>query len=875
MNLTLRYTARNIKCNKLRVWMISLSTFIATIVFFFAFVLPTLVTTVKEDSMRSFYGSSDIYIMPNLNSSIELDLIGNIQMKNFYNDAEAVKMFDYSASFLALPGDISNDGAFILFGEISDVNKFNPIVFYSEEVEKLGRDEVLINRAYAEEKNLTVGSPVSLYVLGAEANFKVGAIAENKGLFAGINKEIILASKAALGRTQDSPEEPYRNGPFYRFFGFLGTGINASPYYFDIALFKVKEGVSVDDAVAKLETLYPKLDVNQTVDINLIDDTINSIMPLFIMGVVIICLFCAFVLYFISNLTVRDRATEFARMKCMGARNWQLITSIILETFFYAIIGSVLGMGLSIGILALATPSAISAIKIQYFIYPFLCSLGLSLIGLLFQSKRFFGSIRQSIVNSEKWSVFKKCFSVLCVLINIAAFISIFLIPQGQPVATIAVYALLILTSVYLTPIYFTAICWILHRIFKLKTFQSMYIRNSSATSHSPWLMRAITFGAITIFLLSTMDSTFKNYTTELNSTSDYNIQISGATGTYGPNLPTYFGTIDGVKKAYAGTLISGATIDNDGIKETTIYSYSDEDAQWLYQNYADAEVFETIKGKKQVLVGSYFRNVLDYKIGDKIIINFDRTEEGSNHEFVIAGFIENVKVAKSIIADINEVNAITGVVGYNNLFISAEEDKIDSIIENIKANCLPQNPTLLSSAPKIMLDNVHRSSTKTMNMFTTPFVAITVLVVAILIVCFVTNFMAFFVFLKQIKNRYFIFNTMGLSTSYLSTLLARQLLAYSFIGVILASLVTIPLPIQSDNLLSLSKMTMSISPDTISLLIIGLSYCCAYVVFSRICVPIMGKKLMKNTSYQIKLGQEKRERKDALTTSLAPKEDE
>lgn len=842
MNITLRYTARNIKCNKLRVWMISLSTLISSLVFFFALIFPTIVTTVQKDTMKTYYGSADIYVMPDIAelqnvldsnaSPVDMALYtGRIQMRKLRDNTDVMNLLDYAVSTFAIPGNIDNNDAYIIFANLEDFEKFNPIKFSQLNEDKtsggkLAIDTVIISKSYANEKKLNIGDETKIFIpLCGERKCTVAGISEDTGLFSPINKELVILPKesaryylSALGA------------------GFIGVGMTSDVEYFDLALIKVKDGVDVNYATQKVKEVFNGLSVNRTVDLDLIGETVDSIMPLFIIGLLITCLFCGFILYFISNALVKDRTTEFARMRSMGARISSLIISLVMENFFYAFIGSIFGVGISSLILYFTMPNVLSAIKIMYFIYPILLSIALSFIGIALQFGRFFKTIKQSLVNSDKINTLKKWIIALFIIINIGSFIFALCIPRGWKTTSLIIYCLLILTSVYLAPIYFRVFCWAITKIFKIKTFTSIYIKNSTHTSHTPWLIRAIAFGAITITLLSVMNTTFQNSMVESSEHIGYNIEVTGLIGT---STPTTFKNITGVEKSYPVTKLQNVKVDNL-TRNTTLVALSDADAKGLLSTYCDKDTLNRLDTEGGILVGNYFRDILGYKQGDVITLNLNNTEKGTK-KFVIVGFVNGEKYAKNIIADIHEINYLTDTKYCTNIYIQAKESNIENVINSAKTRCL-------------LIENISRTTNKSTAMFDSIFTAILVLVSAIIIMCVVSNFMCFVIFLREIRKNCFTFNSMGLTPTALSQLLSSQLLSYAFVGGILALLTLFPLLNQSANLMGACNLTMTINISFIQVLLVLLTYCLIYILLSWIFVPIISQKLIKREYTFIKL---------------------
>ena len=842
MNITLRYTARNIKCNKLRVWMISLSTLISSLVFFFAFIFPTIVTTVQKDTMKTFYGSADIYVMPDIAelqnvldsdaSPVDLALYtGRIQMRKLRENEDVMKLLDYAVSTFAIPGNIDNNDAYIIFANLEDFGKFNPINYSQRDEEKtangkLALDSVVISKAYADEKGLSVGDETKIFIpLCGERKCTVAAISENTGLFSPINKELVIL-----------PKESARYYLNVLGAGFIGVGMTSDVEYFDLALIKVKDHVDVGYATEKVKEVFKGLSVNRTIDLDLIGETVDSIMPLFVIGLLITCLFCGFILYFISNALVKDRTTEFARMRSMGARIPSLIISLLMENFFYAFIGSLFGVGISSLVLYFTMPNVLPAIKIMHFIYPILLSIALSFIGIALQFGRFFKTIKQSLVNSDKMNALKKWIIALFIIANIGSFIFVLCMPRGWKTTSLIIYCLLILTSVYLAPVYFRVFCWIVNKIFRIKTFTSMYIKNSTHTSHTPWLIRAIAFGAITVTLLSVMNTTFQNSMAESNEHIGYNIEITGLIGT---STPTTFRNIDGVEKSYPVTKLQNVKVD-DLTRNTALIALSDADAKALLSTYCDKETLNRLDIEGGILVGNYFRDILGYKQGDVVTLNLNNTEKGTK-EFVIVGFVSGEKYAKNIIADIHEINYLTDTKNCTNIYIQAKEDKIESVIDYAKTRCL-------------LIENVSRTTNKTTAMFDSIFTVILVLISAIIIMCVVSNFMCFVIFLREIRKNCFTFNSMGLTSASLSQLLSSQLLAYAFVGGVFSLFLLFPLLSQSANLMGACNLTMTITISFTQVLLVLLAYCVVYILLSWIFVPIISQKLIKREYTFIKL---------------------
>ncbi len=813
MNFVTKYAWKNIKHNKLDAWLISIALFISTAIFLFTFLLPTFIRNFQEEKMRSFYGNSDIYIMPKDAESMN-DLTGLLANVSDI-DRETLKKFEYISPMVIVPGDISNDSAYIVMANFNEIANFNTIEFYTNPVESLKKDEVIVSKAYADKYNLSIGSIVNLYMVGENANFKIAAIAKNRGIFSGLNTEVVLGEKSAISSFLPGWTYPTIYKPF------------------DVAVIKVKEGVDVDEVIERLQEIFPKMLVDKTVNIDIIEKMVEKIMPLFYIGVVLVCILCAFIVYIINNIIFKTRVKEFARLRVMGATTPQLVMSMFLESFFYGIIGVasalLTGFALTKGLGLFPDMSFMSGGTLQQYLFAGAGGIAFILVCSLSQSLYFIrSSIREVLVDSQRPSASRNILNSVIFFIMIASLFCTIFFPLGQSICGIVSLIVFIATIIWLSPLLLRIALTIYKRAFRLKNFSQIHLSRSTHCYYSPMLIRVISFGAFVVILLSVFASTTATFSGR-GAQPTHNIEIANVSALTrltidnktGSRALTTITNMEHVEGVFGATILKTGQVAQNNLKGLNIFGYPNNIIASNYSNLIEGSMYDFNLGNS-VLLGRSFKYLLGYKLGDNIEIIFDK-QQNQIATFKIAGFIDSTEQdGNLIVLDIDRVNEISGVSAYNSILVLADSNYVKSVMNEVKQSFKNQ---------RLMLTNLHSQQQKMSDLLGTPIVLVYIFISIILISVATSIFICFSIYIKQTKQIFFTYNSLGLEN--LHSLLTSQMIIFSVTGLVISYIIIAVFRVQFLNIINTIGLALAFSYSLLALAMISISYILVYVILA------------------------------------------
>ncbi|WP_018296941.1 ABC transporter permease [Corynebacterium lubricantis] len=333
MNSTMRKVSlRNIAAHRVRLALTVLSVVLGTAFISGSFMFTNSLSNTFDSVMNSSYRGVDVVVGG-----------GDTQPGVPKETADAIAA-DEQVDKINITGNttvvVANDAreAIQTRGGSSSISIFYPpaeqvgqALEITEGTEPAGLDEVVLNKAAAEEFGLSLGQ--NLIVVDPVARHEVTVV----GLY---DMELDQGTSINLLMDATSYLERYTDGVFY-------PGVNVSAV----------DGVSAEDLVGDLQQEYPGLSVETGQKLadetsQSIEDALSFVNYFLIAFGLVGLLVGTFLIANTFSMIVAQRTKEFALLRALGASKGQISRSVVAEAFIVGMIGSALGIVAGVGLVA-------------------------------------------------------------------------------------------------------------------------------------------------------------------------------------------------------------------------------------------------------------------------------------------------------------------------------------------------------------------------------------------------------------------------------------------------------------------------------------------------------------------------------------------
>ncbi|MFW6282250.1 MAG: ABC transporter permease [bacterium] len=328
MKIIIRFLLRNIKEKKFRTFLIVFSIILSTALLFASLSISTTVEDMQIKRLKKYYGSADIMIYPDDDSTSQF-LSSKKAKKHIDKTDYIIGTFIGSARYKY--NNLENITVNLHGYNLRELQTMNPINI--EEKDKLmpftGK-KIIIGRDTARKYNLSLGSTINLTINGYKHHYTVSAIASAQGIFGssqGGQSIIAVVPKNKL-TTLYNP-----------------IGKNTRIYI------KPGSDVDVESLIKNMSRDYKRYMVTQTITEKEISEyTGRTTTPFFIMLLLVIFV-SIFIIYTSFKVITMERLPVIGTFRSIGAT--KKITDLILlsESIIYGIVGGIVGLGLGFIIL--------------------------------------------------------------------------------------------------------------------------------------------------------------------------------------------------------------------------------------------------------------------------------------------------------------------------------------------------------------------------------------------------------------------------------------------------------------------------------------------------------------------------------------------
>lgn len=676
MNIIARYTRANIKSNRSRIPLIVLCIAVAVFMFGASIVMPKLVRNFAEESTKSIYGSSDIYIAESMDNS-------NPVGTRYWIPQEVIDQSEYVASIFALQGTIrfanKTQTTNLIGVEQVDLNNFNKPVIEEGTTGLLLPGEMIISRHYADTNDVSVGDRCRFVYAGKFFNFKVAAIAENSGLFKWKSSNNIVVNQETIKSI-----------------------IPSLPVYgmFNICVIKLKDNSAqnIEWAIDSLKKAYPDWTIATSTDFERIDTLIQNNQGPLIFCTVIVIIYCLFIILLTMEIVFSERTRQFATMKSMGASKPMQLKSIVFESLFYGALGGALGTiiaGATVLILkALPNRYLFEGIDWFYYVFMFLFGFVLSIVcSIIPATKTLKMSLRQSMLSKKASKKTMLLIQGAALIVLIVGLILAAVQPKGRYIgASPLIFSGIFISILVLVPYIFRYILLIVTKASNLKTFSTIYTQNSFLSSSLKVVSRIMFFSLFLIAFLISSVSTMQTQAESQVEVDYYSVSIGNIYDGKSELIKQELHSQNFVDKTYRVTVFEDNYYQSADGEQKIIYDLkgmSTSDIRSLFGDKIDNadSVIELLgTDRNYIIMNIKYHYIDNLEIGDEVDILIHKHNEYYNHKMIVAGFVDTIEADYySAIMNINTLNNIMNLDNYNTVYVTTKDANVDKVVEHIQ----------------------------------------------------------------------------------------------------------------------------------------------------------------------------------------------
>ncbi len=315
MNILIKYTLKSMMEKKFRSFLIILAIALAGGLFLASSGLTSSISDTYSNMLQTFYGEAEIVVTTNKDSPTNyVSISGCNQVVDVAN--RVVPFIGGSAEYKK-PGALEKDYISIMAYHMEDYLAINKLVVLEGSIEDFNGAKLILSKKGAEKLGLSVGEEITIDILG-KRKVTLAAIVDNEGVF-----------KYEEGTTQGMM-------PFETICKYIKSNNRAANIYID-----VKEGIDIDEAIAKYQEAYPKYTVERTINADELEQQMSSITMPFMLMTFIVIFMSAFIIYSSFKVIMLEKLPVVGTFRSVGATKTGMNGVLLMEAIFYGVIGGI------------------------------------------------------------------------------------------------------------------------------------------------------------------------------------------------------------------------------------------------------------------------------------------------------------------------------------------------------------------------------------------------------------------------------------------------------------------------------------------------------------------------------------------------------
>lgn len=763
MNIIRKYTLKSLKEKKFRTFLIILSISLSIALTFASVSLKGTLENLYMEQLQKYFGTANIVVNADEKSPSNYFRVKDI------GDTE--ELIEYQVDILQLSGSYTdkvkdkNVSLDIKAYDYEDLERMNPItIIESLNDEFVGKD-IIIGELDAEELGLKLGDTISININDSIHKFRVSKIGSSDGLLRpSRNQVLIVMPKATAEKILDK------------------KGLS------NAILIKSKEGVGVSDVIDELKTYYKRYEVREPISQDEIDASINTIIVPFILMLTLVVVTSVFIIYTAFKVIVTEKLPILGTFRSIGATKRKTDIVLLTESFYYGLIGGVLGIGLGILVLKGITtimaddPYAASKLKVDmaYGAPQVLFALGMSIILSVLSALAPILKISKmplrDVVLGNIESKYKK--KTLKYFIGLILIIISFALPQlnlggASMVINIICLLMLCIGVVFLVPLFTDFMLIILDKVITpiFGNIGFLGVKNIKDNKSIINNISLLTLGIAGILMINIISYSVGIEVLDVFKSAEFDIWYSE----YGNDRATEqrIKTVEGVKDTLGVYNAYSIEIKNTDYKIGSLFGI-DPYEYFTYWNFPIVgnkdEIVKNVVETRSIILSTMIRDKFNYKVGDDIILEFEKSDK----VYKVAGFTKTLMNNGSIaMVSENYLKKDAGLKFYDDIYIKTSIDP--NLVKEALDTKFARTKPWISTLHELQLQNMEANEQIFMLLRGFSFVAMVIGIFGIL-----NNFI---VSMLSRKRNFAMMRSVGMSKAQTIQMLAIEAICSGLVG--------------------------------------------------------------------------------------------
>jgi len=687
MNIITKYTLKSLKEKKFRTFLIILSISLSIALTFASVSLKGTLENLYMEQIKKYIGTSNIVVHANEDSP-----------SNYFRVKDAggaEELIEYQVDIIQFSGSYNdqvndkNVSFDIKAYEYEDLELMNPITIKEELNDEFIGKDLIIGELDAENLGLKLGDTISININESVHKFRISKIGSSDGLLRpSRNQVLIVVPKSTAEKILDK------------------KGLSNS------ILIKSKDGVEVQEVIEALKTPYKRYEVRNPISQDEIDASINTIIVPFILMLTLVVVTSVFIIYTAFKVIVTEKLPILGTFRSIGATKRKTDLVLLKESFFYGLIGGLIGIGLGILVLKGITtimaddPYSVSKLKVDmvYGLPQIIVALGMSIVLSVLSALAPILKISKiplrDVVLGNIESAYKK--KTVKYFIGLFLVIISFVLPVldlGGASMIINVLCLLTLCVgiVFLVPLFTDFMLIILDKLMTplFGNIGFLGVKNIKDNKSILNNISLLTLGIAGILMINLISYSVGVEVLDVYNSAKFDVWYYE----YGNDRDTEqrIKTVEGVEDTLGVYNTYGIKIKNTDYEIGSVfginpYEYFD---YWDFPIVGDKdEIIKNVVESRSVILSTMIRDKFDYKVGDDIILEFDKSDK----VYKVAGFTKTLMNNGSLaMVSENYLKKDAELKFYDDIYIktSTDPERVKELLETKFTRTKPWISTL------------------------------------------------------------------------------------------------------------------------------------------------------------------------------------
>lgn len=600
---------------------------------------------------------------PNIDIVITYDEYSRSRLINKRNLVENYEDVSYALAFFNLQVLTESSEGKLYYTNMLSSMPYEFELFIDKDIE-IDADQAIITKSYAQEKNLSVGDKITIYILDMPYEFEVKEIFQDSSAFKGMT---FFVDKSSL------LEKIYN-------VGYLDN--------FGNQIYVKTENIEADFQRIITDEVYSDYKIELVVDEARIDALVSEYVSIIILAGLIVLFSLVVVLNSLFVIVLRDIYYEMSVLNIIGDEKKQGYKIATSQWFYYIFISFLAGV--FIAHLVVNVGGIFYGVDSFIFINP-LVIIGTLLIIMVLVFIKNILLVSNEYKNTSVANAANKRFAnakynlVFLILLSTLLLLLIFIEPFSRKTNSL----IIVVVSLYLSMTIVIHLFKYLSLLFSKKrsSFRIFNLSHIKSNRHIHQSLSVVFLSFIVVAIMLTVRFFIAEELNAVINDNKYDILMVNLYD-YEENLVEEVRNLD-VESADQALVYQDIYM-NIGEDEKVLIKNFVSLEETSYQKYFDFELIDSISENlnddlPKIYLPYSFADVYDYRAGD--LINLDLAPDLKNIDFVIAGFINTSYdhfVYSDIYEKIPELNW-----KFNTIFINAEntESALDDLIANYSSS--------------------------------------------------------------------------------------------------------------------------------------------------------------------------------------------